>query len=146
MDHYVLIKYVHFLAIFGVVSSVVAEHLLIKDEMTRREIGRLARLDAVYGISALAVLLAGLTLWFWVGKTADFYTRNWIFHTKLLLFVIIAILSIVPAVYFLKNRKGDPDDKVILPGYLVMILRTELTLLIIIPLLAVLMAQGHGAF
>ncbi len=105
MDAYILIKYVHYLAIFGVVSSVVAEHLSMKDALTRREIGRLARIDTVYGISAVVVLLAGLSMWIWVGKPAEFYTRNWIFHTKITLYVIVAVLSIVPTVFLLKIER-----------------------------------------
>jgi putative membrane protein len=146
MGAFVLIKYIHILAILGIVSSVVAEHLLIKDELTRREIGLLARLDAVYGISALVAVLAGLTMWFWIGKPAEYYSRNWIFHTKWLLFVMVAVLSIFPTVFFLKYRKGDPNERVKLPAHMVLIIRVELILLLLIPLFAVLMAQGFGAF
>lgn len=146
MDAFVLVKYLHYLAIFGVVSSVVAELFLMKDVLSRMEISRLARIDALFGISALIALIAGLTLWFWVGKPSEFYTRNWIFHTKVLIFVIVGVLSIIPTIFFLKNRKGDPREALKVPGHLVIMLRVELVLLLLIPLLAVLMAQGRGAF
>jgi len=37
--------------------------LLLKPQLTRAEVGRLANIEAVYGIAALALLMAGLTLW-----------------------------------------------------------------------------------
>src|SRR5436190_13518076 len=59
----IILRYFHFISIFAIVSTLVAEHLLLKKSLTRAEIGRLARIDAVYGIAALTLLCAGLTLW-----------------------------------------------------------------------------------
>jgi len=84
--------------------------------LTRAEIGRLARIDAVYGIAAVTLLIAGLTLWLGsVGKPAVYYTKNWVFHTKLTLFLIVGLLSIYPTIFFIKNRKGNPDEVVVVP-------------------------------
>jgi putative membrane protein len=47
-------------------------------------------------------------------------------------------------VFFIKNRKGNPDEVVSIPSKLFMALRLELLLLFIIPLLAGLMAHGIG--
>lgn len=115
--------------------------------MTRAELGRLARIDGIYGIAALTLLAAGLTLWFGgFGKPTEYYSKNWIFHTKILLFLLIGLLSIKPTIFFLKQRKGNPEEVVSVPGSIVMMLRLELTLLLIIPLLAGLMSHGIGYF
>src|SRR5689334_19156331 len=99
----IILRYVHFISIFAIAGSLVSEHLLLKKEMTRLEIQRLSRIDAIYGLAALTLLGAGLTLWFsGVGKPAIYYSKNWIFHTKLSCFLIIGILSIYPTVFFLK--------------------------------------------
>ena len=74
------------------------------------------------------------------------YSKNWIFHTKIGLFMIIGLLSIYPTVFFLKNRKGNPEEKVQVPSVVFMMLRLELLLLFIIPLLAGLMSRGVGYF
>jgi len=141
----ILLRYIHFISIFAIVSSIASEHLLLKKELTRKEILRLSRIDAVYGIAALTLLGAGLTLWLGsVGKPAEFYTRNWIFHTKITCFLIVGLLSIYPTVFFIKNRKGSPDEVIAIPKMLVMMVRMELLLLLIIPLLAGLMAKGIG--
>lgn len=147
MTLYILFRYFHFILIFAIFSSLVAEHLLLKASMTRRELRSLATLDAIYGVSAILLVIVGLVLWFSVGKPADFYTKNWIFHIKVALFVIVALLSIYPTVFFMKNRKGTNLDEVIVPPKSIkMLIRLELLLLLIIPLLAALMAQGVGYF
>jgi putative membrane protein len=141
----ILLRYIHFISIFTIVGALVSEHLLLKKQLTRAEIGRLSRIDAVYGIAALILITAGLTMWLGgVGKPSEWYTKNWIFHTKLTCFLTVGLLSIYPTVFFIKNRKGNPDEVVSIPGKLVMILRLELLLLFVIPLLAGLMAHGIG--
>ena len=135
------------MAVFAIVSAIFAEQFFISKTMTRLEIKRIAKIDAIYGIGALLVIIAGLTLWFWVGKPASFYTRNWIFHLKLTLFVILGILSIYPTIFFLKKRKGYDIDTIIeVPKTIILLLRFELLLIIVIPLLATLMSLGIGTF
>ncbi|MBX2969083.1 MAG: DUF2214 family protein [Cyclobacteriaceae bacterium] len=142
-----LLRYLHFISIFAIAATLVSEHLLLKPELTRKEIVRLSRIDAIYGAAALMLLGAGLTLWLGsFGKPAEFYSKNWIFHTKLSLFVCIGLLSIYPTVFFLKNRKGNPEEVVTIPRKIFWMLRLELLLLFIIPLLAGLMAKSVGYF
>lgn len=115
--------------------------------MTRNELARLAKIDAIYGIAALTLLIAGLILWLAsVGKPAVFYSKNWIFHAKISLFITVGLLSVYPTVFFIKSRKGDPETTIKVPGAVFMCLRLELLLLLIIPLLAGLMAKGIGYF
>ena len=143
----IALRYIHFISIFAIVGSLVSEHILLKKSMTREEIGRVARIDAVYGIAALILLAAGLTLWLGsVGKPSWFYSKNWIFHLKITLFGVIGILSIFPTVFFLRNRKGTATESVVVPASVFLMLRIELVLLLIVPLLAGLMAHGVGYF
>lgn len=143
----IVLRYLHFISIFAIVGSLVSEHLLLKKELTRAEISRIARIDAVYGMAALTLLAAGLTLWFsGVGKDSVYYSKNWIFHLKLTCFAAIGILSIFPTMFFLKNRKGNPSEIVAIPKAIFWMLRCELMLLFIIPLLAGLMAKNVGFF
>ncbi|NJM94030.1 MAG: DUF2214 family protein [Cytophagales bacterium] len=143
---YLIFRYVHFLAIFTVVSTVFAENVLIRRSLPRQEVARLARIDGLYGIAAILTLLVGLLLWFAVGKPAEFYSRNWIFHAKLTLFTLVGLLSIYPTIFFPKNRKGESDTLVELPPSLIIMVRLELLVLVLVPLLAVLMVQGIGSF
>lgn len=143
----IFLRYIHFISIFTIVSTIVSEHLLLKKELTRLEINRLARIDAIYGLAALTLLAAGLTLWLGsFGKPAFYYSKNWIFHMKISLFATVGLLSIYPTVFFIKNRKGDSDEVVRVPQTVFWMLRIELVLLFVIPLLAGLMARGLGFF
>jgi putative membrane protein len=147
MNAEIILRYFHFISIFAIVGALVSEHLLLKKELTRAEIGRIARIDAVYGIAALTLVCAGLTLWFsGVGKPAIYYSKNWIFHLKITCFATIGLLSIFPTIFFIKNRKGNPSETVAIPKSVFWMLRFELLLLVVIPLLAGLMARGIGYF
>ncbi len=142
-----LLRYIHFISIFIIVGALTGEHLLLKKSLTRAELRRLAKIDAVYGVAAVVLLIAGLTLWLGgLGKPAVVYSKNWIFHLKLSLFVTIGLLSIYPTVFFLKNRKGNPNEMIPVPSAIFWMLRFELALLVVIPLLAGLMARGVGYF
>jgi putative membrane protein len=141
----ILLRYLHFVSIFAIVSSLVAEHLLLRKLLTRAEIGRLSRIDAVYGLAAISLVGAGLTLWLGgFGKPSLYYSHNWIFITKLVCFTAIGLLSIYPTVFFIRNRKGSQEETVEIPTSVFWMLRFELLLLFIIPLLAGLMAKGIG--
>lgn len=140
---YVLVKYLHLLGVFVLFSSLVVEHVLVKPEMSNADLKKILAIDLIYGLSVLVVLTAGLSLWFLVGKPSGFYSSNPVFHIKVGLFLLIGLLSIYPTAFFLKNRKSSASF-IALPKAVVMFIRVELLFLVLIPLLAVLMAQGYG--
>lgn len=137
------IRYLHFIGILVLVSMLVVEHLLLKGELLADELRRLARVDAIYGISALVVLATGLTMWLLVGKPAGFYTANPVFHAKVTLFILLALLSIYPTIFLTRHRRSA-SASVSVPRLIPVLLRIELFGIIVIPLLAVLMARGVG--
>ncbi|MDQ3000228.1 MAG: DUF2214 family protein [Fibrobacterota bacterium] len=140
----VLIRYIHFLSILILCGTLIVENLLIAKSLKKKELTRLSAVDLVFGLSALSTLTAGLLLWFYYGKGAAFYTRNPVFHSKLGLFLIVGLLSILPTLFFLKHRKGGQEETVAVPDLVIWILRTEMALALLIPLFAVLMAKGFG--
>ena len=147
MTSEILFRYIHFIGIFTLAGTLITERLLLKKELTRAEIGRLSRIDAVYGLAAMVVIGAGLTLWFsGIGKPSIYYSKNWIFHMKVTSVGIVALLSIYPTLFFVKNRKGDPKEIVKVPGSVFMLIRISLVLLFTTPMLAALMARGVGFF
>ncbi|MEQ8244100.1 DUF2214 family protein [Fulvivirga sp.] len=144
MNELVLVRYLHFIGLFLVVGTVFAEAVMLKKVLKRSVIQTVFKIDGIYGLSALIVVGAGLYLWFGIGKPADYYSANPIFITKVVLFLVVGILSIWPTVFYFKNRKGSIDDEVNVPSYISFILKVELFILFIIPLLATSMAQGVG--
>lgn len=140
-----LLRYFHFVSIFLIVGTLVSEHLLLKPMLSKRKIDRLSKIDGIYGLAVLSLLGAGLTLWLGgYGKPTEFYSENPIFHFKLTLFVVIGLLSIYPTVFFIKNRKGNQDDLVSIPKAIFWMIRLELLLVFLIPILAGMMAKGIG--
>lgn len=138
-----LIRYLHFLAIFAMFTLLSIEHVVLKDQVDANWMRRVAIVDTAFGISALVALLAGISLWFWVGKPAGFYNNNWIFHTKVGLFVLVGIISFIPT-RFITRQRARGASVVTVPRHIGHIIRLELLFLCLIPLLAVLMANGVG--
>ena len=141
--YYELFRVLHFAAIFCLAGALVVENMAIKPQISGEDARNLAKVDAVCGISALLVFGIGLTLWLWVGKPAEFYSSNPIFHVKLGLFLLMVLCAIAPAAFFLKHRKSY-EEIIAVPSYLRLLLKFELVLLLIIPVLALLMARGIG--
>ncbi|MEO0556410.1 MAG: DUF2214 family protein [Bacteroidota bacterium] len=144
MTELVLTRYIHFIGILIVFGMVLSELVLVQKELKRSVIKRMFVFDGIYGAFSLVVVGAGLYLWLGIGKSAEFYTSNPLMHAKVGLFILVGVLSLWPTVFYFKNRKGRIDEVVKVPSYIKRIIQIELGLLIIIPLLATLMAQGVG--
>jgi putative membrane protein len=142
MNYYLLVKYLHFVSVFAMLSFLVAELALVRTSMKRGEIAKISKLDGLYGLMAVIMVAAGLILWFGVGKPSSFYTANLLFHIKVGLAVLVGLISIVPTVFFLKNRKGNQDEEVSIPPRIKGLIILQLVIIGLIPLLAVLMANG----
>lgn len=141
----IFLRYLHFVSILTMAGTLAAELALLRSRLTRRELGRIAIIDGLYGLSAVVLLVAGLTLWLGsYTKPSVYYSNNWIFITKLSLVAAVGILSIYPTIFFLRQRRGDPDEQVTLPAALLWSVRVELMLLAVIPFLAGLMSRGIG--
>lgn len=139
----VLTRWLHFLGIVSIFSALTLQHLLLKREVERVWLNRAAVVDAIYGAAAIITVIAGLTLWFGVGKAASYYSANWIFHAKVGLVGLVVVLSIPPTLFLLRQRKLN-QPVVNVPRHITHLIRTQLLLLPIILLLAILMARGYG--
>jgi len=139
----IFVRYFHFLGIITLASTLVGEHLLISKQMDMKSFKKLIVVDALYGVGATTTLITGGLLWLSIGKPAEFYSSNYLFHIKLTVFAVIGLLSIFPTVYFIRNRKLT-SEFITLPSYIIKIIRVELSLLLLLPLLGMLIAQGIG--
>lgn len=97
----------HLLAILALVTFMSSQAALCRIEwMNAAVVERLARLDAIYGISAVAVLATGLSRVFWGIKGASWYATQPMLHLKVTLFVLMALLSIAPTLAFRRWRRN----------------------------------------
>ena len=141
----ILIRYFHLVGIMLLSTTLIAEHLLLSKEISLAKLKKVLKIDTVYGLSALIVLGTGLLQWFIVGKPSAYFNTNFLFHIKFTIFLIMAIISLFPTRFYIKKRKQS-KDVVRIPKSIFTLLKIELLLLFIIPLLAILMANGFGNF
>ena len=144
-----LFAFLHHAAAFLLVAVVMVELVLMRGEITVATARTLLRMDSVYGVSAMVLLIVGFIRVFYTEKGAAYYFHSAPFLAKLVLFLIVGLLSIVPTVKFLGWRKAVKagqapavDDAT--RRRIRMIVHIELTLLFLIMLCAALMARGIG--
>ena len=143
----VLFAFLHHVTAFTLVAAVAIEFVLLRGELTLWAARRLQVTDAVLGIAATVLLLVGLSRVFWFEKGAAYYFHSHAFLTKFSLFVIVALLSIVPTLEFLSWRKATKagEAPVVAAGKLKrvrMILHIELAAVVLILLCAAITAKG----
>ena len=139
----------HHLLVFGLVSMLVAQSVLLRGPMSRDALSRLGSIDRGYGITALLLLVVGTLRVFQGVKGEDFYLHNPWFHAKLGAFLLVGLISVWPTLRFLRWRKALAADAAFLPGEdevarLRRIIRFELGLVALIFACAAAMARYGG--
>jgi putative membrane protein len=145
-----ILAYLHLLAILTMVVFISSEAALCRVQwLNAAVVERLAKVDMVYGLSAIAVLATGVARTWWGMKGTAWYWTNPLLHVKLTLFIVIGVISVFPTLTYFRWRKAVRSTGT-LPGEaeirktrrLVMI---QAHLLALIPLVAVFLARGFGA-
>lgn len=148
--HDAAFSYLHFTFALILVGALAAEAFVLRLPVDGRVAKLLVRIDAFYGASAVAVILAGLARVFWGLKDEGYYGAQPFFWAKMATFAIIGLISIAPTRRFFRWAKAAradaafaaPEADVKAARRIVMI---ELHLLALVPLFAALMARGIGA-
>lgn len=144
-----LLAFLHHLAAFVLFGVLMVELVLMRAELTPVTARSLVRLDAIYGMSAMVLLVVGFVRVFKTEKGAAYYFGSAPFLIKISLFVIVGLLSIGPTREFLSWRKSLQQQQVpvVEEGRrrsICRIIHIELALVVIIMLCAALMARGIG--
>lgn len=140
----IFIRYIHFLTIMALSTSLVAVYRTLSNKVSAEQLKKAVKINAFYYVCMLLIFITGMFLWLSVGKPAEYYNTNWLFHTKLTIFTLMVTLSIHPTVFLLKNK--NTIRKIIkIPKSVLFVVRFELVLLVLIPLVAVLIANGFGS-
>ncbi len=91
----------HLLAILTLVVFLTSEAALCRTEwMSPAVVKRLARLDLIYGITAVVLLATGLARLYLGVKGLSWYVSQPLFHIKITLFVLMGLISIKPTLTF----------------------------------------------
>jgi len=141
--------FLHHLAAFTLFAAVVVEFVLLRLPLTPASARAIQRADIILGISAGVLLIVGLTRVFHYEKGATYYFHSWPFIAKLPLFVIAALLSILPTFEFRGWRQSLAQGQA--PSVsdesmrrLRLIIHLEMVAVVLILLCAALMARGIG--
>jgi putative membrane protein len=144
-----LLAYLHISAIILLFSFLTVEVMLARQTLTADAIRLLGRVDRWYFGAAIAALVTGLLRLFYGAKGASFYADNPLFIGKVLLYFVIAGLSVPPTRQFLRWVKAlNANSSFVVPAdeqkKMRRYLMIEIHLVSLLPLLAVLMSRGIG--
>ena len=96
----------HLLALLTMVVFLSSEAALCRTEwMNAAVVERLVRLDVIYGAAALVMIGSGLARLLWGIKGVSWYVSQPLFHIKITIVVVMAILSIWPSIMFRRWRR-----------------------------------------
>jgi len=99
-----VVAFLHFVAAFGVVSTLFLQWLTFNRQLTVVEARRIQRADMIYGITAGLVIIFGLLRVLYFEKGSEYYFSSTFFYIKVFLFLFVGLLSVYPTIRFLKWR------------------------------------------
>jgi len=142
-----LLAYLHFMAIFILFAYLSIEVVALKGALDAAAIRRLGRTDLFYFGSAMLVLFTGFLRLVFGAKGPDYYLSWWPVYAKIGMFVLIAVISIVPTLAFIRWRRMVEHDPAwqVPPAEQKKMLRLvllEVHLAALIPAFAVIMSRG----
>ena len=140
---------VHHLLVFMIAGVLAFEIGAVRLTMKRDEIIGVSRVDNWYGILALVIVVVGFIRANVAAKGWGYYEVNLFFWAKIVTFVVVGLLSIVPTVAIIRWRAALKSDVAFAPqanairrvrGYL----WAEAALFLLLPVFAAAMARGYG--
>ncbi len=147
--HYASLSWLHFVFAFILVGALAAEAFILRLPVDGRVARVLLRADMFYGVSAVLLILAGISRVLWGEKGWEYYQAQPFFWAKMATFIVIALLSIGPTRTFTRWVKAANADA----GFSVSevdakkvrrLVTIEVHLIALLLLFATLMARGIG--
>ncbi|MDE0470516.1 MAG: DUF2214 family protein [Ekhidna sp.] len=147
MINLALNTYLHILLIIVIFCCLVAELMLVNNQISFRTMRKLSKIDGLYGLAAIIVITTGLLNWMKLGKGYDYYSNNSLFIIKFSLFVVVGLLSLYPTILLAKLKKRHKKDQLAViqlshSNTIRKIIMLDLGIMAFIPLLTELMANG----
>ena len=142
-----ILAILHHIAVFGLVAALAMEGFALRAPAI--DPARLVRLDAMFGATAVLVVVIGVSRVIWGGKGWAFYEANPFFWAKMGLFAAIGLISILPTLAFFRWRKAAAGDPTFAPpadAVKQARLWVGLEALLLVPLLACAAAMARHPF
>ncbi len=147
----VVIPWLHYVAVIVMSGALMSQLYLLKLKPTLESVRALARVDRIFGIAALAVLITGFSRIPVAhgGKGMAFYMKNGAFHATLTLFVIGVLISLIPTFRYIRYKKAAEAGT--LPNEAAWrangkFVHIGLTIIVLLAATMTMMARGVGSF
>ncbi len=147
--HDAALSWLHFLFAFILVAAIAAEAFVLRLPVDGRVARLLLRIDLVYAISAVLIIIAGVSRVIWGAKGWPYYQEQPFFWAKMATFGAIGLLSIAPTRSFMRwVKQGRAEPAYVVADAEVQRVRrlviAETMLLGLLLAFAALMARGIG--
>jgi putative membrane protein len=144
-----LFAFLHHVSAFAMFAALAVEFVLIRSALTVESARKIQVADTIYGIAAGVLVVVGLARVFHFEKGTAYYFQSWTFLTKFAVFIIIALISVIPTMEFLRWRPAVKGGQVpaVATGKIRQvrsIIHFEMAGVVVILLMAALMAKGIG--
>lgn len=140
------LSWLHFLFAFILVAAIAAEAFVLRLPVDGRVARLLLRIDLVYAISAVLIILAGVSRVIWGAKGWAYYQDQPFFWAKMTTFGAVGLISVAPTRTFMRwvrLTKAEPSFIVPAPeaGRVRRLVLAETALVALLLLFAALMAR-----
>ena len=145
-----LLAFVHLIALPLGVAAIYMRARALRSTARGAEPNSAVTADLWWGVAAFLWISTGLVRWLaGTEKPSDYYSHNWLFHTKLTLLLVILLLEVRPIIVIGRWRSGLRKQKTVDTSAATAMATTS-TIQLILALLMVLaatgMARGIGVF
>jgi uncharacterized membrane protein len=143
---FLLIKYLHLVALLVLFSSAIAKYVLVVQDDTNQHKLHLAReLGGASLIASIVMLVSGVMLVAWAGLSNSGYLANRFFLAKIAVFVLASIAVLVAKRFISRHSMERSYGWVQVPDYVRWLMRFDLAAVLVMVALALLMTHGFGA-
>jgi putative membrane protein len=134
----------HHILAFLLIAILATELTLVRPGMTLADRRTVGRVDAAYGLVALALLFMGLWRAYAFEKGLEFYLSSPWFWLKLGTFLLVGLLSALPTLAFRAwGKRGDSLPSAAEIRRARRWMHAQAALFLIVPIAAALMARGY---
>ena len=137
---FLLIKYLHLVALLVLFSSAIAKYVLVVQGDTNQHKLHLAReLGGASLIASIVILVSGVMLLAAAGMNNSVYLANRFFLAKMALFVVASVAVLVAKRFIARHSMERSYGWVKVPDYVRWLMRFDLAALLVMVALALLM-------
>jgi putative membrane protein len=143
------LSWLHFVLAFILVGAIAAESFILRLPVDGRVARLLLRIDLFYGVSAVLLIIVGVSRVIWGAKGWAYYQVQPFFWAKMATFALIGLLSIAPTRAFMRwVKQAGSDPSFVVPEAEAKRIRrlavVETHLVALLVLFAALMARAIG--